>query len=470
MCLNSFSSPMDVTELFIPNTGLHISSYGNLFNCIVCNNNVSSAEHLTLHYVLVHQMMHCARCAVLFIDNNHLETHIKLIHSIERCLLCSEEFPGVDHLITHQTEVHSIHCCKICCERLDTADRLMQHLTEQHRVLPNIDASSTLFVKLKCDVFFCRLCLLRYPFRKFIDHFVLHHGFPICVLLARLNSHNSNSLDALWTSLSTELNPGSSQCPVCDQDFTARVPMVLHRVFCAGEKYCDGCEKIFADENIFMEHKRGCDQIKEVDKCANDEETAESSSSPLCKPEIQHNTVKPPTMCTLCTFDKNNWIKDINSLTEHYVECHKLSTTCLLAILNSMHQSSKKDVNDIKNNIYNIIADSPPEADSDFDTRMVKFVYSSFDDTSSDEEGAPSTRRLFICTICEHKAVSKLALINHMNKVHGLAIRPVEFWCKICKRKYSNLLGLRKHNRKVHRKPHKCCFCLYECESRRAMR
>lgn len=468
---------MNAALFIIPELGFLATSTesSNRYNCIVCKLDFSSGEHLSVHYVISHQLNYCPHCSALFSTDNQLSLHIGDNHSHENCAIDNVEFD--ERKLTSATNnvglVHPIESCDICHQTMVSVENYRHHLNHYHRILPSIDDTKTIFVKLNEDTYFCQLCSLRFLFNKFIEHYTGQHAFPISPLLDIILGRG---LRAIQLALESEDSYNLLICSICDQRYTKEVPKMLHLIMCNGFKYCDMCNLVFRNENLLSDHHNSCisianknippnselckfcdEAIKLLDWTKHREEIHRISSDDIEAVGLFDNS----NQCRLCDSTHSN----INLLIGHYLLTHRVIHGYILHSLNLLHQSSNAG-------IYREVSGNTNDAQIDFDTRMVKFVYSSFEGTSSDES-TTITRYTFLCKICEHKAISKLALINHMNKNHGYSIDPIEFRCHVCQRKFRSTRTLKSHARTKHWPTGtllKCEFCAHKVSNRREMR
>lgn len=470
---------MNVESFLIPEDGLLVASQaetGSRYNCIVCEHYFSLAENLSVHYVVNHQLKCCGECSALFSTDSQLAAHTADHHSRQKCTENSFELNKVNLDNTKNNVGLLVKSCDICCETFGAAEVYRSHLTNYHRVLPSIDDINTIFVKLKEDTYFCQLCSLRFPFTKFIGHYARQHAFTIRALSDLVLRRG---LGAAQLGLQADITSEIFYCPVCDQRYTKEMPKIMHMILCKGHKYCDKCSLIFQNENALSEHRHNCnnmivrDIVPNSELCSFCDKTIKLFEWSKHRREIHgisddiegHAHLDSSNLCKFCDPAHSTSHENINALIVHCILEHSLSYGYILLMLNSLHRSSDAG-------IYTEVPGNVSEGRIDYDTRMVKFVYSSFDGTSSDES-TTITRYTFVCKICEHKTISKLALINHMNKTHGFSINPGEFRCDMCKRKFRSNRTLRCHTRTRHWDTGtllKCDFCEHETSKRSDMR
>lgn len=468
---------MTAESYFISNSGLSITSAtddNRHLACIICENTLRTSRCLTIHYVIHHQLKYCRQCLMLFINDDDLQRHTSTHHAIETCTKCHLQLSKTElanAVTTHYRQSHAIAQCDFCFDLIEPIDEIQIHLKTYHNILPSIDhRSSKLYVKLKENLFFCQLCSLRVEFNKFVDHYAGSHLVSLGLLLDwLLRPATAAGLPSSVVTIDFDL----VLCPFCDQKYTVEVPRVLHQIFCAGKQYCKECDQLFNDMDSFSGHRVTCLSAPH----AVDKAPFGDAKCQFCDEFIKyydrrrhqetHRIVNDSNhlgsksaICQFCAPADAANIQDVRSMVEHYLNYHRMSHTCLLSLM-SYHQ-------EVPAAIYTTIPPEIGEATIDFDTRMVKFVYSTFEGSSSDEI-AEQRRHHFQCQMCDHKAVSKLALINHMNKIHGFSIKPVKFRCRICTKIFSSLRTLRMHRRSKHwpiGKAEICGFCNDSLETR----
>lgn len=466
---------------FITKAGLSISKHvdnNHGFDCCICENNFTSEKYLIIHYVIHHQLKYCHECLQLFTNDDHLLLHLNASHIVDKCSKCHCEFTKTtmnNKLNAHYRQVHSIGLCDLCTDLIEPIAAYKDHLTYRHNILPSIDHRFTkMFIKLKDDLFFCQLCSLRFQFQTFIDHYASKHLISTAVLLNWIQRPHSM---ALQSTLALPIEFERVVCPICDQKYTLDAPKLVHAIYCAGKKYCEACDQLFCDSNAFEEHD-GSSCVRRQ----NDESLNHNVICKFCgenvklydrgKHKAAHQIVDEKeieiqsTICAFCPADNDHNLLNVQSIVDHYLNYHRMNHACLLSSLSSSRHSQAL------NAVYTEIPPVANDGATDFDTRMVKFIYSSIEGSSSDEV-TENARCTFLCQMCNHRAVSKTALINHMNKVHGFTTKPIEFRCRICNSKFSSLRILRMHRRSKHwpiGKAESCTFCDCTSESRTALR
>lgn len=119
---------------------------------------------------------------------------------------------------------------------------------------------------------------------------------------------------------------------------------------------------------------------------------------------------------------------------------------------------------------------------TDFDTRMVKVVYSSEDETADEAEDdsgdvvqrqCHANEKTFVCCYCDFTTPVKFKFGEHMQNNHGFTVNPFEFDCHECKKRFTSWPNLRRHKVNVHQKKirnYKCSFCQFNSRSRTGVR
>lgn len=448
---------------------------GQSLNCLICEYSFATAERLAVHYVAIHDLKNCAMCQTLFATEDDLRAHLHKAHTCEICSICHNDFSDQHQLNTHLVDEHSMKRCEFCSSFCVAINEYKDHLCNGHKILSNTPKRG-LFVKLRED-FFCRLCAFRYALKDFLEHYLHYHTISLSALLDQLNERDNKSLT---------LNEYGEKtaCTVCNQKYMANVPTIMHKIYCERYMFCQCCTKLFQNRNEFHDHMENnamceqkdicdngrctfCDKTIEITNLKNhrleyhkmNENSNETANSLFDMKNMPKKSNKRISTCNLCQLNPTETITNITELIEHYINYHRFTKPCVLVLL---RQSNKQLDNNMQ--IDFSPGNTNPEGVYDFDTRMVKFVYSSIEDLTSDE-GGPSTKYSFACLICSHKAVSKSALIGHMNKVHGFTTNPVEFWCGICQKNYRSLRSLRLHNTNKHSpigEFFQCSFCSFE--------
>lgn len=130
---------------------------------------------------------------------------------------------------------------------------------------------------------------------------------------------------------------------------------------------------------------------------------------------------------------------------------------------------------------YELIEIADDECDengtiTDFDSRMVKIVYSSDDDTDDEnesEQSAAANNKSLTCCYCDFTTPVKYKFGEHMQNNHGFSIKPFEFHCRECRKQFSSWTNYRRHNSNVHKKKNRdyqCAFCDFNSKSRTSVR
>lgn len=111
----------------------------------------------------------------------------------------------------------------------------------------------------------------------------------------------------------------------------------------------------------------------------------------------------------------------------------------------------------------------------DYDTKMVKYLYSSDSDYDSpDTEETISTISMRNCDFCKFTTKSKYILASHLHMKHGFLPKTPKFDCGICKKTFKTNRNLQAHNKRIHhkaeRKPFKCSFCDFTSRAKQITR
>lgn len=337
----------------------------------------------------------------------------------------------------------------------------------------------------------------------------MHHNFAINKLL---NIISKDTLCLVTLTLSIDNNnplncTESSKCTICDHKFTINAPKLVHKIYCQGFKICTICKTLFESNEKFIDHL----------DCSNTDQIEEHAQQKLCKfCEIpvenyevhiknKHNIDSPTKIndlkclyrmeetsknsefqciCNLCSSDISHCISNVNALVEHYLNSHHMTHSSIIQLLEKCKvklelklSTLKKEENSLEN-VPRLLEINNTEGSSigisDFNTGIVKCIYSSeSDSTDSESECKSRSEKNLICCFCNIKLISKQTLLQHMHKNHGFLINNKVFQCYICKKKFSNVFSRRKHKKNVHRNKvnmYNCQFCSYTSKHRTKIR
>lgn len=480
---------------------MKILPVGESYDCVVCKAKFSSPLPLTIHCIAVHRLKPCIKCLRLFSSQIAYENHLNREHGehVIACLECGETFQSDSLLTDHIADVHLKTVCQMCDTFIDTNGRL-KHTNGIHKISINYDETNALhcFRKTTKDVFHCAVCNAEMSTEKYFAHFLFYHKFPLGYILKRLFSENSSETILNAVALRYDDSEESTRCVQCKQKFTAFAPTSVHKIYCEGNIECSSCLKHFTGGLGLIQHIQSealAAATYSDDFCAlcNTNPTdamsahivnVHNASAYISLKDItelyrieadSESTTK--YLCNFCDKNLDACVPIVDDLAKHYLDFHKFAMFTLLRL---MKANPIKTASEEGDSIYPDIQEFIKQENTadmiiDFDSSLVKVVYSSASDCSDSDETVSNEIESTVCPWCDFKTRIGHTLAAHLNLKHGFAQKMDDFACNACKRKFKSLPALRRHRkRNIHSRRNQsklaCPFCAFTIESRNKLR
>lgn len=466
------------------------------YECCICYNVFTSPVQLTVHCIVLHWLLPCNHCLKLFQSEDLLSDHINLHHSIVEhiCTDCSSSFKIQDEFFAHISREHSKISCAYC-SRLISHCNYTKHMTDAHKAAANSEIRLTIEPKSENE-FICIHCHDEKSMKsldKLFFHYLYFHKYSLQSLIQCIL--NDNSMDSLKAPNSDD--DVNAKCSKCGLTYTLSTPKIYHQIYCHGFIYCDICKQCFDDQAKFDEHSlQCCDKPKMLsfcDDCINVngffDEThvhAVHEIPPNAKWTKFSSLLNAQNDCNFCGMDLDSEASCLLELLAHYRILHKFNAIAILRYLKpspiekksveTKEQGSKRSGQNVTE--IRVVDGEDVEYLTSFDTKVVRYVFSSDSDyDSSDAEEAKALRIVTIhqCDLCSSQFKSKYVHAMHMNTMHGFTIKMPESRCNVCSKVFASNRTLKQHNKITHHKQtaenrFKCPFCAFGCNGKGRMR
>lgn len=514
-CKTSAGSP------FIPTSGLNaieMLAKEQIYECKICENCFSSPIQLTIHYVTLHRLLPCAKCLLLFLNRNDLYEHNKRQHANDdtNCSQCAMTFVTERALVAHLHDVHQRKYCEMCSSVIKccATNTLEMHAKQVHKISTQINSSDAIFSFNNCTngTFDCMICRQLYPNHRLFTHSVSFHKFSLGFIFGNILDKRFTLplLKAVENADNVDGFDAKTVCTVCAHKFTPFAPKIIHRVYCNGCRVCRWCYSQFNDDKEFDVHItisassstdsvnlnvcKFCDSSNDRDHTAKrhniDDAHCSQNTSDLFSVR-QTSWIATIYSCNFCNEDLSANIQNIDSLIKHFVIHHKFSQNGILSYLKkSLVNSQRNDANEIKKRkltFHEIDVSNNVGRNAgvvfDFDSKMVKVIYSSATDSDSSEAersgdsqstAARLKRPVYICTFCPFKTGVKCMLAMHLQHKHGFSQKIEDNRCNACKKIFPSYSKLQRHYNTVHHKvnanQYQCPFCAFFSKGKQKMR
>lgn len=475
------------------------------YECRICDNNFTSPIQLTVHYIILHGLLPCIHCMKLFENKQLLADHNEKYHTTHNyiCPECLMNFPDDEQLFSHIFHIHSMKLCTFC-EQPCPIDEYSQHIAMKH----NVNEPTAMKIIIASDnqtEFICQLCHDNKPVNrldKLFSHYLYFHKCILKSLLCCILKYNSiESMKFLGIDDNIHV-----KCFTCNLPYTWNIPKNYHKIYCQGYSCCTACNICFDSREKFNQHSKECQNLQStIDFCDScllngsiDESHVQSIHNISTVNKIWTNDsslLNENNSCNFCTINFASQSVTLNEIIEHFRIVHKFNSIAILRLLKhrkneikteetndlteSGHQIMNQNNKRIRENIAEILTIDSDNVEyvMSFDTKMVKFLYSSASDyDSSDlEDEAPKSINIFQCDLCNTRFKSKFVYAKHMQETHGFTVNAFEFRCNVCKRKLASQRSLKKHNQNCHHKRteqhrFKCQFCDFKCNKKGKIR
>lgn len=477
------------------------------YECRICDNIFTSPIQLTVHCIVLHGLSPCIHCMKLFEDENTLSYHTQTHHSpIEHnCSECLIALSTQDKLVEHFSQKHQMKMCTLCAV-LVSDDNYSKHMADVHKITKPTDAIRLINARNTDMGFPCQLCdddKSMNLIDKLILHYLYYHKCSLQSLLQYISAEDSMEF------IKAQSYPDDTyvKCSKCDLTYTWSTPRIYHKIYCHGFVHCNACGRCSESHEKHNEHSKGCiEKITFCDDCTTTNEsigelhfqTMHKISNTMQWNE-DSSLICAQNACNFCGTNLSCEAMCLNKLIAHYRNVHRFSAIAILRHLRpgkiekktdyAKDRSCNKRTND---NITRVLVVDGEDVEymTCFDTKMVKYVYSSESDYDSsdsekneeeDEEEsdvvveAPRNAAVHQCDLCNNRFKSKFVHAVHMHKVHRFSMKAPEFRCNVCSRHFVSSRSLRKHNQSTHHKRthatrFKCPFCEFGCNGKGRIR
>lgn len=477
----------------------HIQINKQTYECLICENDFNSPVQLTIHCIVVHRLLPCPQCLKLLENENALDNHIRTHHNNE------------SSTTVNRSDVTNSKACTFC-ELSLPADQLWQHNQQVHKIT---EPSGIKQFDLRSGTQFgfqCHLCVDQKSANrldKHLSHFVYFHKCSLPSLVRCIL--NNNAIDSIRSVQICDDTAAHLKCTVCGLHYTWSTPKVYHKIYCHGHIYCTACGLCFEKQDGHYDHLEHCQMnSKKTDFCDNCNSGNDTTDQLHIQQVHKYSKTIPlknlssllnsENYCNLCEMNLKIEATNPNDLIEHFRNFHKISA---LAILSYLKKRNDAKIHSIVNDYCIKVVEPADESKNirtvedlkkepaqenqshvtnseyimDFDTKIVRHIYSSESDYDSadsvDETSQPI--KTFRCELCRHRSKSKFAHGLHLHKKHGFLLKPFEFRCNACRKNFASRQSLKKHNRKIHHKQgaekrFSCPFCAFSSNGKSKMR
>lgn len=483
--MNDFSGELDTMRIEINN---------GTYECRICASSLTSPIQLTVHYIVRHGYLLCVHCLKLFENDDVLTHHLRKEHAAPKhsCLDCKDDFSTEEDFLTHATEAHEKKYCGFCGMFISLGE-CQEHAAKIHKV--NSLSSGLIVDRDEQKLLRCSLCQDNKSVNldKLILHCIYFHKYSLhsvfrCIFKNNPLRHCHNSDDRI-------------KCGECNVPYTWRIPKIYHKVYCEGATYCSACKMSFDDPNEYNAHSKNCCEMTGMpalcDSCCSVAQKAlhyktEHKWSTFDQTLAVSNLLNARNDCSFCAI---NLPSQLDEVIGHFRNTHRCSADAILSLLKKCKDQMKslpsEQKNTRKNEQTNLAVNKRVKIEtkehanndnveryvSEFDTKIVKYIYSSASDydSSDEDEDAPRSSQFYQCASCNRRYKRKFVFLIHMHERHGFALKTLQFNCKVCRKLFATNNGLRKHNQKAHHKStdgkrFSCPFCEFRCNGKAKMR
>lgn len=482
-----------MTSLWDELDTMQIQTNKDSYECWICDNVFTSPIQLTVHCIVLHGLLPCMHCLKLFESEHLLDDHIRTQHDCEKhiCPECSHVFLNRNEFEMHIFLQHSKKLCELC-GLLTSIDEQQQHLSTLHKVMH--DSVRIFLASINQNEFPCHLCSDRKSIDclgKLLLHYLYFHKCSLQSLLERILKDNDIKC-LISLSSSNEIH---TRCSICGLNYTWSVPKIYHKIYCQGFIYCINCTDCFDTKVNFDEHQKSCASKKSSKIYFCDSCTSSTIDDPHFVTAHKNSTVgwsqatsllNADNYCNFCALNLNSEAIKLNEIISHFRTLHNFSATAILSYLNKSNNKTKTEKNakpGIKRARENIAEIRAIDGDENvqylmnFDTKHVKYIYSSASDydSSDSDENTNQPVVTYECDLCDYRSRSKFMHVMHMHRKHGFALKMPEFRCNVCRKLFASNRSLKKHNRNSHHKRttatrFNCPFCDFGCNAKMKMR
>lgn len=492
---------------FIPSSGLNtieMSPDEQIYDCKICENSLSSPIQSTIHYVTCHRLVPCLKCLLLFLNRSDLDDHNKHEHANDatNCSQCPLSFASARLLVDHLHDVHQKKNCQMCSALVKSSaiNTLQRHVEQVHKYPRQINCSESIFAfenNLSANGYFeCLICRQQIQMHRLFTHSLSYHKLSLGFIFGNILEKRNTSplLRVVENAEKADDYEAKASCTICKYKFTPLAPKIFHKIYCHGLRVCAGCYGQFDNDEDFDAHGSSCDLAICADSgsCHFCDEGATDDQDHLSRVHSIDRAIYSEKISSLYSAQKTSWIasnyscnfcgetlspvvRNIDGLIKHFVVHHKFSQNCILRLLKKSVVNLARDAaNDKRRKLpfEEVEALNKESSDGggvifDFDSKMVKVIYSSATDSDSsgaeDQEDTQSSRPTYDCMFCPFKTAVKCMLAMHLSQKHGFTPKIEDNRCNACKRVFTSHANLQRHFKNVHHKSnairHKCPFC-----------
>lgn len=502
---------------FIPSGGINsieMSPDEQIYECKICNNCYSSPIQLTIHYVTCHRLLPCQKCLLLFLNRVDLDEHHNVQHANDKtdCSQCTLTFPSSRPLVDHLYEIHQKKYCQMCSAlvKSSASNTLQRHVEQVHKIPRRINSNDPIFSydnSAANETFECLICQQSFESKRLFTHSLSFHKLSLGFIFANIleKRHTSTLLKTIENSEDSSDFDEKTLCAICKYKFTPLAPKIIHQIYCHELHVCRTCFAHFDDDENFDAHVNSCALVDKTDLnyckfCGEDatddqdhlsrvhciDQTIYSDKITNLYSVQQTSWISTNFSCNFCKEDLTSIIPNVESLIKHFVQHHKFSFSSIFRLLQkSLVNLERDDTSDTKRRTipFQEVELTTKESGEggmifDFDSKMVRVVYSSATDSDSsgneEQDEARTQRPVFACLFCTFKTGVKSMFATHLNQKHGFTSKIEENRCNACKRIFSTPVNLQRHFRNVHHKKsanhYACPFCPTSIKSKQKMR
>lgn len=437
---------------------MKINASNQQYECEICDNDFLSPVQLTIHCIVEHRVIPCVECLKLFGNEYQLKQHKQ--SSCHRknptCTECSITFSNETTIIEHMIDEHSKRKCNLCTAIIPN-EIYSEHLRYAHRAI-NVTTAAASLKTTNHNWFTCNFCEKDLNIEKFISHCIFLHKCSMDSLIRNIFDGNGKAilpLELLKTTIDESRD--GTKCSDCRALFTFSIPKIFHKVYCLGLNYCVLCNSCVSNEHL-NNHKHNEEEI------------------------MLEQLLNYPFNCDLCGVDFTFIENNLEALVEHFRVTHGVNDEVILRSMkkiqpttNCRRKRNRESIDKEPNhNYYSEIRSNENtncEIKLDFDTKMVKYLYSSESDYDSADDTVERSTQLIEqrhCDFCRFSSKSKYVFARHLHEKHGFLLKNPCFDCGPCRKTFTINRILQKHIKTVHHKQisanakrYKCPFCDY---------
>lgn len=484
------------------------------YKCSICDDISTSPTQLTVHCIVLHELLPCMHCLKLFGTKQLLNDHMHNQHAQRTysCSECREVFTAEKDLCFHMTRIHFKKQCALCVANV-MYDDFRSHLEKLHKITNTAAVAAAIAAKQIISFekvleqrpqFHCHLCQDKKcmnRLEKLISHFLYFHKLSLSSLVRCFFVADSTSYSIQLMNTADGDDDDSrfaNKCDRCDLAYSWSIPRIFHRIYCHGSVYCAICRNYFENHQIFDEHLKHVhchngEQLPAIKLCDIDDDEYDMcnianvthlktvhkfSENYECR-NAEVSLIKNQHECNFCGESlQNNSSRplSLDCFIKHFRLAHRINADAILRCLseqidgikvNTGEQCLSSGKRSIENSsveqfilVEHELDESRIEHRMDFAANIVRYVYSSesdYESTDSDDNShtihsRTVADRIYRCELCGCRSKSKYNFLMHMHQTHGLQLNTPQFRCNVCRKHLKSAHFLKKHNRTVHHK------------------